>query len=112
GILIDGHSINLEFNDHIPITDVHASHDKDRSASRPGSNNAGAIPSTPELPGPRQLIDDSTGPNQTSRATKKLAETPALLDRDNEDSEFSARYPSLIPECSKRSSCSNIPTSG
>lgn len=112
GILIDGHSINLEFNDHIPITDVHASHDNDRSASRPGSNSAGAIPSTPELPGPRQLIDDSTGPNQTSRATKKLAETSALLDRDNEDSEFSARYPSLIPECSKRSSCSNIPTSG
>lgn len=112
GILIDGHSINLEFNDHIPITDVQTSRDNDQSTSRPDSNNAGAIPNTPELPGPRQLIDDSTGPNQTSRATKKSAETSALLDRDNEDSEFSARYPSLIPESSRRPSRSNIPTSG
>lgn len=112
GILIDGHSINLEFNDHVPITDVQTSHDNDQPTSRPDSSNVGVIPNTPELPGPRQFINDSTGPNRTLRATKKSAETSALLDRDNEDSEFSARYPSLIPEASRRSSRSNISTSG
>lgn len=109
GIIIDGHSINLEFNDLTPITDVKASHDNDQSTSRLDSNNADAIPDTPELPGPRQLINDSTGPNQTSRATKKSAESSALLDRDSEDPEFSARYPSLIPESSRRSASGPLP---
>lgn len=108
GIVIDGHSINLEFNDLTPITDVQNLHDNDQSTSRPDSNNTGAIPDTPELPGPRQLINDSTRPNQTSRATKS-AETSALLDRDNEDSEFSARYPSLIPESSRRPTSNPLP---
>lgn len=127
GIHIDGHSINLEFSDHTPITNVQAPRDNEQSSPRadPNNTNVGATPDTPELPGARQLIDDSRGSNKTSeeQAAKKSdsqvpgasntrSESSALLDRDNVDSDFSVRYPSLIPEANRRSSRVDMATSG
>lgn len=124
GIHIDGHSINLEFSDHSPITNVRTSHNDEQSASQSDSASRKAG----KLPEARELIDTSTEATTGSLADNTLrpassvpgannpsnsrTEIPGLLDRDTEDSGFSARYPSLVPEASPRLSRTGKFTSG
>lgn len=109
GIHIDGHSINLEFSDNSPITSVQTSRDgQSTSQADLTSRKAG------KLPEPRELVDTSTEAT-AGLSTDQTTDVPplvsgvndvsstrpghsGLLGRDNEDSEFSARYPSLVPE--------------
>lgn len=112
GMHIDGHSINLEFSDNSPITSVQASRHDGQSTSQADltSRKAGKLPES------RELVDTSTEattgsstadlPPSASGANDLSSTRPGnsgLLGRENEDSEFSARYPSLVPEPTRQS---------
>lgn len=129
GTHIDGHSVNLEFSDHSPIPNIQAPRDNEQSTSQTHSDDPKTSTDSrnSNLPSPRHLIDDSAEESteqSTSKNTKSAASnastndqptnmhprTSALLDRDNEDAEFSTRYPFLIPKASSRGP--RIPTTG
>lgn len=129
GTHIDGHSINLEFSDHSPIPNIQTPRDNEESTSQthPDVRKASTDTRNSNPLSPRQLIDDSaeesteqssskntksaaSNASTNDQATNTYPRASALLDRDNEDVEFSTRYPSLIPEASSRGP--RIPTTG
>lgn len=105
GTHIDGHSINLEFSDHSLITNIQMSRDGGQFTSQADSHS-------PEADTSRTSPADTTAKEKQASSTEQDAnktakpgssteprnEIPTLLDRDNENSAFSAQYPSLTPE--------------
>lgn len=115
GMHIDGHSINLEFSDNSPITSVQTA----RPDAQPTPQADMTSRKAGKLPEPPELVDTSTEANVDSTkimatgsnsqasvdndSSKTRSGNSGLLGRDNEDSEFSVRYPSLVPEPTRQS---------
>ena len=106
GTHIDGHSINLEFSDHSVITNIQTSRDGGQSTSQSDSHNPEADTASRTSPvdtaaKAKQASSTEQDANKTAKpgsSTEPRNEIPTLLDRDNENSAFSAQYPSLTPE--------------
>ena len=123
GALIDGHSINLEFSDSPPITGLHTQHQATSVNRRAAPSTAKRL-GTEDNATAAGAVEESSQDSNKNRTSYKIktanfegtdsikglrdAPKPAndagssrhpvgILDEDNEDAEFSARYPSLLP---------------
>ncbi|KAI9929214.1 hypothetical protein ASPWEDRAFT_354198 [Aspergillus wentii DTO 134E9] len=124
GTHIDGHSVNLELSDHSPITTLHTPHDNRQPSSVPSRaqepeafqrrRSTQLRRTSPEEQNSGQNSGIPKGENKSSGEDSNNTSpgNTALLDRDDQDSEFSTRYPSLFPEGATQRSLLNRPSSG
>src|SRR5699024_8961183 len=122
GTHIDGHSINLEFSDHTLIINIQASRDGGQSTSQADSHSPEAdISRTPPVDtfakdkrasSTEQNTNNTAKLSSSTESRNAHSENPTLLDRDNENSAFSARYPTLTPEVRPQQSYPNNVASG